>query len=98
MSKEVEEFLKGLDTTWVPEDSEEFVEVLQDAGEIVWMGDLGQGRWYINQDVVYKVKDKFIKFYRIITTGDYDGDLEYDINDAYFVKRVEGADTYYYCT
>ena len=96
MTESVIDFLKGLDTTWVPEDSDEFVEILQDAGEIVWMGDLEQSRWYINQDVVYKVKDKFIKFYRIITTGDYDGDLEYDIVHAHFVKREEDTDTHYY--
>ena len=73
-------------------DHDNMSEVLSEYGERVWEGKRDQHRWYIRLPVVVKLEGYYIKYWDYIITGDgcmSDMDLEYDLDEAYFVERKE---------
>lgn len=71
---------------------DEVIESIVECGEEVWAGDKDEHRWYILEEVVHRVYDKFVRFDKYVITGDSsmgDMGLEYDLNDFELVETKE---------
>lgn len=95
----VREFLNSLTNNDLS-DNELVDHVLIWKGNKVWCDpDMDAHRWYNMQEVVYELNGKYIKFWEYIITGDNcmeDMDLDYDLDDFYFVEKKEKVETVIY--